>query len=148
MERVIGIFRSLIKQPLNPFANLAEQAKKIAEINAIISIWPHLESSEHDPHGSIDIGAGYLLLGPTDKTPMIFPKKKKSHLAISILVLQVDPSRRNLYIDGEDSGSRQNKSRDPIGKRLFALREGHEPIETLRYPIYLKLFLRLNFVLN
>jgi hypothetical protein len=77
MERVIGIFGSLIKQPSNPFANLAEQAKKIAEINAIISIWPHLERSEHDPHGSIQISAGYLLMGPTDKTPYDLSEEEK-----------------------------------------------------------------------
>ena len=69
MERVIGIFGSLIKQPSNPFTNLTEQAKKIAEINALISIWPELESETKDPHGSIDIGSGYLLLGPKDEKP-------------------------------------------------------------------------------
>ena len=69
MERVIGIFGSLIKQPSNPFANLTEQAKKVAEVNAITAMWPDLEHSKHDPHGSIDIGQGFLLLGPKDPKP-------------------------------------------------------------------------------
>jgi hypothetical protein len=69
MERMIGIFGSLIKQPSNPFANLAEEAKKVAEINALVSIWPYLERSKEDPHGSITIGDGYLLLGPKDTEP-------------------------------------------------------------------------------
>jgi hypothetical protein len=69
MERVIGVFGSLIKQPSNPFANLAEQAKKVAEVNALVSIWPELEYANQDPHGSIDIGNGFLLLGPKDEGP-------------------------------------------------------------------------------
>ena len=69
MERVIGIFGSLIKQHSNPFANLAEQAKKCAEINALVSMWPDLDRSKGNPRGSIDIGDRYLLLGPKDKKP-------------------------------------------------------------------------------
>ena len=69
MERIIGIFGSLINQPLNPFANLTEQAKKIVEINAITTIWLDLKHPKNDPHSSIDIGAGYLLLGPKDTRP-------------------------------------------------------------------------------
>jgi hypothetical protein len=66
MERVIGIFGSLLNQPSNPFANLTEHAKKIAEVNAITSMWPDLERVEKDPRGSIDLGDGYILLGPKD----------------------------------------------------------------------------------
>jgi len=69
MERMIGLFGSLIKQPSNPFANLTEQARKVAEVNALIAMWPDLEHAEQDPHGSIDIGDGYLLLGPKDTKP-------------------------------------------------------------------------------
>ena len=52
MERIIGILGSLIKQPSNPFANLAEQAKKIAEVNAMVAIWPELDSVKGVPHNS------------------------------------------------------------------------------------------------
>lgn len=69
MEQIIGILSSLIKQPSNPFANLTEQAKKIAEINALVAIWLELDSTKKDPHGSIDIGQGYILLGPKDEKP-------------------------------------------------------------------------------
>jgi hypothetical protein len=37
MERVIGVLGSLVKQPSNPFANLTEQAKKMASINALLA---------------------------------------------------------------------------------------------------------------
>ena len=82
MERVIGIFGSLIKQPSNPFANLTEQAKKVAEINAITGMWPDLEHSTHDPRGSIDIGQGFLLLGPRDPKP--YPLSPAEHAALAV----------------------------------------------------------------
>jgi hypothetical protein len=80
MERVIGIFGSLIKQPSNPFANLTEQAKKVAEINSLVAIWPELEPKTSDPHGSIDIGQGYLLLGPKDEKPYDLPQVEQDAL--------------------------------------------------------------------
>ena len=80
MERVIGIFGSLIKQPSNPFANLTEQAKKVAEINALVAIWPELELEQKDPHGSIDIGGNFLLLGPKDEKPYKFSNNE--HTAV------------------------------------------------------------------
>ena len=80
MERIIGIFGSLIKQPSNPFANLAEQAKKVAEINALVAIWPELEPEVKDPHGSIDIGQGYLLLGLKDEKPYDLPQAEQTAL--------------------------------------------------------------------
>lgn len=81
MERIIGILGSLIKQPSNPFANLTEQAKKIAEINAIIAIWPELNSTKRDPHGSINIGHGYVLLGPKDDKPYYPSNTEQTALA-------------------------------------------------------------------
>jgi hypothetical protein len=73
MERIIGYLGMLIAQPSNPFSNLAELAKKIAEINTLIAIWPELETEPKDPHGSIPIGSGYLLLGPKDEKPYDLP---------------------------------------------------------------------------
>ena len=66
MERVIGILGSLLRQPSNPFANLAAQAQKMAHINAMVAMYPSFEKAKHDPRGSIDMGEGYLLLGPKD----------------------------------------------------------------------------------
>lgn len=69
MERVIGHFGSLIKQPSNPFANLAKQARKVAEVNTVVTMWPTLDHVQKDPRGSVDLGNGYLLLWPKDDKP-------------------------------------------------------------------------------
>lgn len=69
MERMIGVLGSLIKQPSNMFANLTEQAKKMANINALVAMWPEIDQEAHNPAGSIDLGGGYILLRPRDVGP-------------------------------------------------------------------------------
>ena len=66
MERVIGVLGSLLRQPSNPYANLAAQAQKMAHVNAMVAMWPSFEKTKDDPRGSIDLGDGYLLLGPKE----------------------------------------------------------------------------------
>jgi len=66
MERVIGILGSHLRQPSNPYANLTAQAQKMAHINAMVAMWPSFERKKDDPRGSIDLGGGYLLLGPKE----------------------------------------------------------------------------------
>jgi hypothetical protein len=68
MERIIGVLGSLVKQPSNAFANLTEQAKKMVSINALLAMWPDVGRKLHNPRGSIDLGGGYILLGPKDDT--------------------------------------------------------------------------------
>ena len=69
MEHVIGVFGSLLRQPSNVFANLTEQAKKVANINALVAMWPEIGHNSHALRGSIDLGGGYILLGPKDDKP-------------------------------------------------------------------------------
>ena len=66
MEQVIGYFGSLLRQPSKPYQNLAAQARRIAHINAMVCMWPEFDRQRHDPFGSLDLGDGYLLLGPKD----------------------------------------------------------------------------------
>ena len=66
MERTIGYLGSLLRQPSNPFRNLAAQTKRVAHTNALVAMWPDLEQAKGDPHGSMDLGDNYLLLGPKD----------------------------------------------------------------------------------
>jgi len=69
MERVIGYLGSLLRQPSNPFRNLAAQTKRVVHTNALVAMWPELEKTKGDPQGSRDLGDNYLLLGPKDTTP-------------------------------------------------------------------------------
>ena len=96
MERMIGVFGSLIKQPSNPFANLVEQAKKVAEVNAVIAIWPSLERIQKNPRGSINLGAGYTLLGPTDTSAYSLSAVETDALKIFYSGLGTVP-RRSIY---------------------------------------------------
>ena len=97
MERVIGVFGSLIKQPSNPFANLTEQAKKVAEVNALTAMWPSFERTQKDPRGSIDIGDGYILLGPKDTKPHYLSDAEQDALDSFYSGLGSINSRRSIY---------------------------------------------------
>lgn len=66
MEQVIGVFGSLLRQPSNPYANLAAQAQKMAHINALVAMYPSFEKEKGVPRGSMDLGDSYLLLGPKE----------------------------------------------------------------------------------
>ena len=66
MERVIGYLGSLLRQPSNPFRNLAAQTKRVVHTNALVAMWPDFEQAKGAPQGSKDLGNGYLLLGPKD----------------------------------------------------------------------------------
>ena len=66
MECVIGILGSLLKQHSNPYANLTAQAQKMAHVNAMVAMCPSFDKEEKDPRSSVDLGDGYLLLGPKE----------------------------------------------------------------------------------
>jgi hypothetical protein len=69
MERLIGYLGSLLRQPSNPFRNLAAQTRRVATTNALIAMWPDFENPKSDPTGSLNLGDGYLLLRPRDTSP-------------------------------------------------------------------------------
>ena len=86
----------MIKQPSNPFANLSEQAKKVAEVNTLVALWPSLERVKKDPRGSIDIGSGYILLGRKDTQPHLFSTAEKD--AFNLFYSNLGPvTRRSVY---------------------------------------------------
>jgi hypothetical protein len=79
MERVIGVLGSRLRQPSNPYANLAAQAQKMAHINAVVAVWPAFERNPSDPRGSVDLDDGYLLLGPKeDSAHYISPTEEEA----------------------------------------------------------------------
>jgi hypothetical protein len=90
MERTIGNLGQEIRQPSNPFANLARRALQRSQINALKSIYPELDpkSMFQLPRGAMDVGDGYIMLRPRDKYPVEIP----GHLAAEALA-QVVTSR-------------------------------------------------------
>ena len=69
MERMIGILGQEIRQPSNPFQNLSERGLRRARINALQNIIPDLVKPTHSPRISVDLGNGFILIGPQDPEP-------------------------------------------------------------------------------
>ena len=69
MEHVIGYLGLLLRQPSNPFHNLAAQTKCVINTNALVTMWPDFEQAKGNPQGLKDLGDSYLLLGPKDMSP-------------------------------------------------------------------------------
>ncbi|EIW78817.1 hypothetical protein CONPUDRAFT_59151 [Coniophora puteana RWD-64-598 SS2] len=69
MERTIGNLKEEMRQPSNPFANLAERGLLRAQMNALKAMYPSLAPSkdERDPTGSVSLGGGYTFLFKKDK---------------------------------------------------------------------------------
>ncbi|KAG1794936.1 uncharacterized protein BJ212DRAFT_1411912 [Suillus subaureus] len=70
MECMIGNLVEEIQQPSNPYANLGQHAIHHAQINALKSIIPSLDTSDmkHLPRFAKDLGSGYALLKCQDQT--------------------------------------------------------------------------------
>ncbi|KAJ3861580.1 hypothetical protein EV359DRAFT_74615 [Lentinula novae-zelandiae] len=69
MERTIGDLGQEVKQPSNPFANLAQRALRRAQVNALKIILPEVDSDTGYmlPKGAIDLGEGRVLLRPRER---------------------------------------------------------------------------------
>ena len=110
MERVIGYLGSLLRQPSNAFRNLAAQTQQVATTNALIAMWPDFEQDLGDPRGSINLGDGYLLLGPKDTKPYKFSRKEQA--ALDDFSLQV-PDNDNI---NQDNNYRWGRLKIPTGQ--------------------------------
>src|SRR6266576_4314392 len=91
MERTIGNLGQEIRQPSNPFANLAWHALQQSQVNALKSIYPELDpkSKFQLPQGAIGVEEGYIMLWPQDRYLMEIP----GHLAAEALAQAVNTSR-------------------------------------------------------
>lgn len=69
MERTIGDLGQEIRQPSNPFANLAQRALRRSQVNALKNIYPELDPTamSHLPNFAEDLGRGFVLLRPRDR---------------------------------------------------------------------------------
>jgi len=91
MERTIGDLGQEIRQPSNPFANLAQRALQRSQVNALKSIYPELDlkSRFQLPKGAVDIGGGYVMLRPQDRYPAEIPECS----AADVLAWEIGTSR-------------------------------------------------------
>jgi hypothetical protein len=76
MERTVGDLGQEIRQPSNPFANLAQRALQRSQVNALKSIYPDLDPKAgfHLPRSATDLGNGYIALRPRDRYPAQIPE--------------------------------------------------------------------------
>ena len=91
MERTIGNLGQEIRQPSNPFANLAQRALQRSQVNALKSIYPELDpnSGFKLPKGAVDIGGGYIMLRPRDK----YAAEVSGHSAADVLAQAIGTLR-------------------------------------------------------
>ena len=76
MERTIGNLGHEIRQPSNPYANLAQCGLFRSQINALKAMIPDLKTDTTTlPYGSMDIGDGYALLHKRDATAHQVPER-------------------------------------------------------------------------
>lgn len=141
MERVIGVMGSLLRQPSNMFANLAEQAKKMANVNALLAMWPEIIEDPHAPRGSIDLGGGLILKGPKDDKPYTLSAAEQAALASyhATLLDCEAPVETSVYrwgrlqiSNGEGYRSPMDNLRVRTGKRWSDVQSQHGLIETSR----------------
>ena len=91
MERTIGNLGQEIRQPSNPFANLARRALQRSQVNALKSIYRELDSKSEFklPRGAMDMGEGYIMLRPRNRYLVEIP----GHLAVEALTQAINTSR-------------------------------------------------------
>jgi len=98
MECVIGVFGSLLRQPSNLFSNLQEQARRVAEINTVVAMWPEIELSRDELRGSLNLGHGYILLTPKDPRPyLLSPAERTALTAFHSNLLNPEHVRQSVY---------------------------------------------------
>lgn len=72
MERTIGNLGEEVRQPSQPFANLAQRALRRAQENAVYAMHPWLSDAENTlPRGARDLGDHFILLRAKDRSRQI-----------------------------------------------------------------------------
>lgn len=81
-ERLIGDLGAELKQPSNPFANLAQRALRRCRINAIKAMLPHIDRTrlraDTIPRGAENLGDGYVLLRAMDRYRRALPHNESA----------------------------------------------------------------------
>lgn len=90
MERTIGDLGREIRQPSNPYANLAQRALRRCQVNAMKAMDPTLSSKSQQPtlpQGAVDIDDGYVLLRACDRYSYKLPPHE-AHVLVEYLQSQ------------------------------------------------------------
>jgi hypothetical protein len=70
LERTIGSLGEEVKQPLHPFANLANRGLRRSQMNALKAMIPDFDPDKGRlPRGSVSLEGGFVLLTATDNKP-------------------------------------------------------------------------------
>ena len=69
MERTIGNLGQEIRQPSNPYANLAQEGVRRCRVNSLLAAMPELKISSHQRHPdtAVNLGDGFTLLLKRDR---------------------------------------------------------------------------------
>jgi hypothetical protein len=72
LERTIGSLGEEVKQPSNPYANLANRGIRRSQVNALYAMFPDLgDAGVQLPRGAIALEGGYVLLRARDDSPRV-----------------------------------------------------------------------------
>jgi len=124
MERTIGSLTQELRQPSNPYANLAQRALLRCQINALKNIVPDLVEPAGLPRGAIDLSDGYVLLRRRDTTARpLLPTEKLALVAYLGAPLGTQP---------QFSVIRWGRLRLPTGQIARSLWVESKPLEKLR----------------
>ena len=91
MECTIGDLGQEIRQPSNPFANLAQRALQRLQVNALKSIYLNLDPKArfHILKSATDLGNGYIVLRPRDRYPAQIPEPAADILSWAVNLLKI-----------------------------------------------------------
>lgn len=113
MERTIGNLTQELRQPSNPYANLAQRGLIRCQINALKNIIPDLEERTHLPRNAIDLSDGYVLLRKRDTTArLVLPFEEGALIAY----LHALPDFRGITLQSPFSVIRWARLRLPTGQ--------------------------------
>ncbi|KAJ3506500.1 hypothetical protein NMY22_g17228 [Coprinellus aureogranulatus] len=94
MERAIGDYGQDIRQPSNPFGNLAKIMERHAQLNAFYAVYPDMAPSKTAARkgGDIDLKDGYAFLHPTSGIKRDIPGPHGEYL-----ISELGPGMKKVY---------------------------------------------------
>ncbi|KAG6825303.1 hypothetical protein H0H92_004107, partial [Tricholoma furcatifolium] len=158
MERTIGNLVRELRQPSNPYANLAQRSLLRCQVNALKVLIPDLIDPPSPPRGSIDLNDGYILLRRRDNNPGPFSPKQSAALAQYFSLLGLSDQIPPLYAvkwarlrlpNGQVSRSAWVETLKPLSKLRIArnvkfLHDNHTHIGEVQF--YFRTKIRGQFV--